>query len=97
MIRGLSCPIDISKIFFPSNETHEYLFNSLHWGMASNVNMMAEQLRWMGKAVRYTTASLLEVFKGEKTLAIIQMEDKGMPTPFPPTCTNQHQTESEQQ
>jgi diacylglycerol kinase (ATP) len=76
VIRGLSCPIDISKVFFPSTETHEYLFNSLHWGMASNVNVMAEQLRWMGKAVRYTTASLLEVFKGEKTLAIIQMEDK---------------------
>jgi len=76
VIRGLSCSIDISKVFFPSNETSEYLFNSLHWGMASNVNMMAEQLRWMGKAVRYTTASLMEVFKGEKTLAIIQMEDK---------------------
>ncbi len=33
--------------------------------------------RWMGKAVRYTTASLMEVFKGEKTLAIIEMVDKG--------------------
>jgi diacylglycerol kinase family enzyme len=31
----------------------------------------------MGKAVRYTTASLMEVFKGEKTLAIIEMVDKG--------------------
>jgi len=76
IIRGLSCSIDISKVFFPSNETCIYLFNSLHWGMASNVNMMAEQLRWMGKAVRYTTASLMEVFKGEKTLAIIEMVDK---------------------
>lgn len=33
---------------------------------------------WMGKAVRYTTASLMEVFKGEKTLAIIEMVDKGI-------------------
>lgn len=76
IIRGLSCSIDISRVFFPSNETSIFLFNSLHWGMASNVNMMAEQLRWMGKAVRYTTASLMEVFKGEKTLAIIEMVDK---------------------
>jgi diacylglycerol kinase family enzyme len=45
IIRGLSVTIDISKVFFPSNETSIYLFNSLHWGMASNVNMMAEQLR----------------------------------------------------
>jgi hypothetical protein len=36
------------------------------------------QYRWMGKAVRYTTASLMEVFKGEKTLAIIEMVDKGI-------------------
>lgn len=46
IIRGLSCSIDISKVFFPSNETSIFLFNSLHWGMASNVNMMAEQLRY---------------------------------------------------
>ncbi|EFA86401.1 sphingosine kinase related protein [Heterostelium album PN500] len=52
-----------------------YSFNSLHWGLGSKVNITAEKMRWMGKAVRYTTAALLELFKGEKILARIEYED----------------------
>ncbi|KYR00326.1 sphingosine kinase related protein [Tieghemostelium lacteum] len=52
-----------------------YSFNSLHWGLGSRINIRAEKLRWMGKAVRYTTAALLEMFKGEKILARIEYED----------------------
>ncbi|KAF2074458.1 hypothetical protein CYY_004240 [Polysphondylium violaceum] len=52
-----------------------YCFNSLHWGLGSKVNITAEKMRWMGKAVRYTTAALLELFKGEKILARIEYED----------------------
>eukprot|EP01133_Synstelium_polycarpum_P004313 gene4313-5037_t len=52
-----------------------YSFNSLHWGLGSKVNITAEKMRWMGKAVRYTTAALIELFKGEKILARIEWED----------------------
>eukprot|EP01132_Coremiostelium_polycephalum_P007389 gene7389-9079_t len=52
-----------------------YSFNSLHWGLGSKVNITAEKMRWMGKAVRYTTAALLELFKGEKILARIEYEE----------------------
>ncbi|GAM26967.1 hypothetical protein SAMD00019534_101420, partial [Acytostelium subglobosum LB1] len=52
-----------------------YSFNSLHWGLGSKVNVTAEKMRWMGKAVRYTTAAVLELFKGEKILARIEYED----------------------
>ncbi|GAM28020.1 hypothetical protein SAMD00019534_111960, partial [Acytostelium subglobosum LB1] len=52
-----------------------YSFNSLHWGLGSKVNITAEKMRWMGKAVRYTTAAVIELFKGEKILARIEYED----------------------
>ncbi|EGC28677.1 hypothetical protein DICPUDRAFT_100067 [Dictyostelium purpureum] len=52
-----------------------YCFNSLHWGLGSKVNITAEKMRWMGKAVRYTTAALLELCRGEKILARIEYED----------------------
>ncbi|KAK5574996.1 hypothetical protein RB653_010251 [Dictyostelium firmibasis] len=52
-----------------------YCFNSLHWGLGSKVNITAEKMRWMGKAVRYTTAALLELCRGERILARIEYED----------------------
>jgi diacylglycerol kinase family enzyme len=60
-------------------ETQEevlYCFNSLHWGLGSKVNVMAERLRWMGNAVRYTTATLLELVHGSLTPATVLYEDR---------------------
>eukprot|EP01118_Nematostelium_gracile_P005002 TRINITY_DN15979_c0_g1_i1.p1 TRINITY_DN15979_c0_g1~~TRINITY_DN15979_c0_g1_i1.p1 ORF type:complete len:313 (+),score=72.76 TRINITY_DN15979_c0_g1_i1:36-941(+) len=69
--RGIYCPIDIAVVEFPNQPNSEpiYSFNSIHWGLASKVNVTAERLRWMGKAIRYTTASLLELMRGEKQRA----------------------------
>jgi len=77
IIRGLSCPIDIGLISFPKPDGQEeiiYSFNSIHWGLASKVNVTAERLRWMGKAVRYTTATMLELVKGVQTRAKVTLE-----------------------
>ncbi|KYR02009.1 sphingosine kinase related protein [Tieghemostelium lacteum] len=52
-----------------------YSFNSIHWGLGSKINITAEKMRWMGKAVRYTTAALFELFKGQKILARVEYED----------------------
>jgi len=76
IVRGITVPIDLAEVFFPTAEDKIYLFNSLHWGMASKVNVKAEQLRWMGKAIRYTTAALLEIVQGEMTSAIVEIIDK---------------------
>ncbi|PRP86114.1 hypothetical protein PROFUN_03101 [Planoprotostelium fungivorum] len=75
IMRGLIAPIDISEVAFPTDGTKTYCFNSLHWGLASKVNVTAEKLRWMGKAVRYTTAALVELFNGDKTLARVVYTD----------------------
>jgi len=74
IIRGIHCPIDIAKIECADKEII-YSFNSIHWGLASKVNVTAERLRWMGKAVRYTTAALLELMRGETTRAKITLEE----------------------
>jgi len=81
VMRGVSCPIDVAKLTFPKKELPEedwevvYSFNSIHWGLASKVNALAEKWRWMKKAVRYTAASLVEIFGGHKVEAIIEFED----------------------
>lgn len=77
IVRGLNCPIDIGQVTFPKPDGTEeivYSFNSMHWGLASKVNVTAEKLRWVGKAIRYTTAAMLEMIKGETTKAKVILE-----------------------
>lgn len=76
IMRGISCPIDIGELYFPLEDRTIYSFNSIHWGLASKVNVTAEKLRWMGKAIRYTTAALFELISGDKVFARIELEDK---------------------
>ncbi|PRP76440.1 sphingosine kinase related protein [Planoprotostelium fungivorum] len=70
--RGWSVPIDIAHVTFQNEDRSIYLFNSIHWGMASKVLITAEKMRWMGNAIRYTTAAAVEIFKGHKTRALIK-------------------------
>jgi len=76
ILRGLVCPIDVVQVHFDNDPEKEdiYSINSMHWGLASDVNVTAEKLRWMGKAVRYTTAAFYEFMKGDKHKAKIDLE-----------------------
>lgn len=73
-LRGVHFPIDICKVTFGDGSSC-YAFNSLHWGLGSKVSVRAEKLRWMGSAIRYTTAALLELIRGGTTRAKITTED----------------------
>lgn len=82
VMRGIHVPVDVGKfVRLDANSQGGiekdviYSFNSMHWGLAGKVAMTAEKLRWMGKAVRYTTAALLEIFTGHASLAAISFED----------------------
>jgi len=80
ILRGVNVPIDVFKLKIPHKDASRgdeevYCFNSLHWGLASKVNVTAEKLRWMGKAARYTTAAFIELFSGSQTLATVLMEE----------------------
>lgn len=74
VLRGLVCPIDAIKISFETDKEDIYSVNSIHWGLASSVNVTAEKLRWMGHSLRYTTAAIYEFARGEKTAAKIEFE-----------------------
>eukprot|EP00128_Syssomonas_multiformis_P015318 Colp12_sorted_trinity150504_noHs@24313 len=75
---GVCLDMDVLKVTFPLLPTEPPLFgfNSIHWGVGSRVVLTAEKLRWMGKAVRYTTAALWELLKGEKIRARLTIVDK---------------------
>lgn len=72
--RGVHYPIDICELHFGDGEVC-YSFNSIHWGMASRVLVRAEKLRWMGTAIRYTTAAMIEMLNGKTQLAKITVRD----------------------
>ena len=42
------------------DKTTEYAFNILGWGLATDIGLSAEKIRWLGSS-RYTVASLLHI------------------------------------
>ena len=48
----------------------EYAFNILGWGLATDIGLSAEKMRWLGSS-RYTVASLLHILKLKKRSATI--------------------------
>jgi len=58
IIDGEVSPIDIFQIVH--NEATSYAFNIIGWGMASDVNIQAEQLRWFG-GMRYSISAVINI------------------------------------
>ena len=58
IIDGKVSPIDIFQIV--NNEETSYAFNIIGWGMASDVNIQAEQLRWLG-GMRYSVSAVINI------------------------------------
>ena len=58
IIDGKVSPIDIFQIVH--NEATSYAFNIIGWGMASDVNIQAEQLRWLG-GMRYSISAIINI------------------------------------
>ena len=65
--------LDVMKLQFEDKK--EYAFNILGWGMATDIGLLAEKLRWMGPS-RYTIASLIEILKLNKRPAKIIIDEK---------------------
>ena len=58
IIDGKVSTIDIFQIVH--NEATSYAFNIIGWGMASDVNIQAEQLRWLG-GMRYSISAVINI------------------------------------
>lgn len=66
ILTGRERPIDIAKV--DANGDTLYAFNIVGWGMPTDINILAEKMRWLGEQ-RYNVASILEVLKGKRRLA----------------------------
>ena len=60
IIIGNISRIDVMRI--KTRHNINYAVNIIGWGMASNVNILAEKLRWLGN-IRYSIASILSILK----------------------------------
>ena len=65
--------LDVMELKFDKNT--EYAFNILGWGLATDIGLSAEKMRWLGPS-RYTIASLLHILKLNKRSATIILDDK---------------------
>ena len=65
--------LDVMELQFADKK--EYAFNILGWGMATDIGLLAEKIRWVGPS-RYTVASLIEILKLNKRSATIIIDGK---------------------
>ena len=49
-------------------------FNIVGWGMPTDINLLAEKMRWMGNQ-RYNGASIIEVIRHRKRFAELEVDD----------------------
>jgi len=71
IITGRLRPIDIAEV--DANGEILYAFNIVGWGMPTDINIIAEKLRWFG-GQRYNIASIIEVLRYRQRLAKLVIE-----------------------
>ena len=71
ILTGRLRPIDIAKVEAAGEIL--YGFNIVGWGMPTDINILAEKMRWLGEQ-RYNIASIIEVMKGKQRLAKLIIE-----------------------
>ena len=58
-----------------------YSFNLVGWGMPTDINNLAEKLRWLGTQ-RYNIATLIEVMRNRKRFAELKINDESVSDDF---------------
>ena len=71
IVKGIRRPIDIAKV--NANGEIIYAFNIIGWGMATEINLLAEKLRWLG-VQRYNVASIIEVLRNKERFAQVKID-----------------------
>ena len=72
ILKGHVTPIDLFKIDH-KGDTY-FAINIIGWGMAAQVNILAEKLRWLG-GIRYSIASLISVMKMKRSQLDFILDD----------------------
>ena len=79
ILKGRTKKIDVLELDFFDKK--EYSINIVGWGMVSDINHLAEKLRFIGSS-RYTIASLYYIFKVHSRKAKIIIDDKEQVSEF---------------
>ena len=64
-----------------SNGEIYYSFNLVGWGMPTDINNLAEKLRWLGTQ-RYNVATLIEVMRNRKRFAELKINNESVSDDF---------------
>jgi YegS/Rv2252/BmrU family lipid kinase len=88
--RNTTKKIDIFRLNF-SDQPSLYAFNIVGWGLVSDINQTAENLRWIGPA-RYTLAALIHIFKNPPFKATLKINEQTFEGDFcfVLACNTQH-------
>ncbi len=86
--------IDIFKATFPTAPAPEqmsYGFNIIGWGLVSDINKTAEQLRWLG-GLRYSVGAIFHIFRNPSFKATVTVDDEVFTGDFSfvLACNTQH-------
>lgn len=73
IVSGRCRSIDLAKVVLSDRVL--YAFNIVGWGLVADVNVRAEQFRWMGP-IRYTVASLVELVRAKKRTGTLVFADR---------------------
>lgn len=72
VVTGRKRKLDIAEV--DANGETIYGFNIVGWGIPTDVNVLADKIRWMG-GQRYNFASIIEVIKNTRRLAKISIDN----------------------
>jgi diacylglycerol kinase (ATP) len=76
---GRTCGLDIAQVTMSSEVV--YCFDIVGWGVASDINRMAEKLRWLGPS-RYAAASLMAIIWSRPRRAKITLDGQSIEGEF---------------
>ncbi len=77
---GHTRPIDVASVSLGGEQTI-YSCNIVGWGLPTDVQELAEKLRWMGGA-QYTFAAAVEVLKGKRRRGRLQVDGEEIQANF---------------
>ncbi|MEY3458931.1 MAG: hypothetical protein RL215_2088 [Planctomycetota bacterium] len=79
ILQGIPAPLDMVKVQLADRLT--YCVNIVGWGAATDINITAEKLRWLGRS-RYSIAALLQILSPAVRTARITLDDQTLEEPF---------------
>jgi diacylglycerol kinase (ATP) len=79
ILHGTPTPLDVLQVTQQHHTT--CCINIAGWGAATDINITAEKLRWLGKS-RYSIAALLQILHPPARSASITLDDRTLTGPF---------------